>query len=76
MVIIITQGIKFDESSQRVRCLAHIINLSCQDALSALESIKCPSDGYNSDSDSDSGSEGEYDNLDHGSSSVYNRVKF
>ena len=32
------EGIKFDTSNQRVRCLAHIINLAAQ---SALKSLKC-----------------------------------
>jgi hypothetical protein len=32
------EGIEFDTSNQRVRCLAHIINLAAQ---SALKSLKC-----------------------------------
>ena len=32
------EGIKFDTSNQRVRCLAHIINLAAQ---SALKNLKC-----------------------------------
>ena len=33
------QQIQFLEEDQRVRCLAHMINLACQDVLTCLKAI-------------------------------------
>ena len=47
------EGIKFDPNNQWVKCLAHIINLSVQDALKRFEEKE---DIINEDDDNISGS--------------------
>jgi len=47
------EGIKFDPNNQWVKCLAHIINLSVQDALKRFEEKE---DIINEDDDDISGS--------------------
>ncbi|CAG7656907.1 unnamed protein product, partial [Allacma fusca] len=33
-------GVHFDIRNQRVRCLAHVVNLACQDAIAVLKTIR------------------------------------
>lgn len=35
------QGIQFTQENNRIRCLAHIVNLNCQAAIDKLEKIAC-----------------------------------
>ncbi|CAG7732349.1 unnamed protein product, partial [Allacma fusca] len=60
------RGYHFDPQNQRIRCLAHIVNLSCQDALSVLKCVRTkdidsPAILENNDSDEMSSEEADSD---------------
>ena len=75
------RGLNFNEKDQRVRCLAHIVNLACQDALKVLKKQKSTtgtatgSEDPQSESDPEiSGSESDNDSTLE-SNSIYMKLK-
>ena len=67
----------FDEGQQRVRCLAHIINLACQDSLAILKTQisngGAPEESQ-SESEKDAESGDDDDGMNHGDLSTFDRV--
>jgi hypothetical protein len=72
---ILPQNIPFEEADQRVRCLAHILNLACQDALQSLKYITGDSE-HEMDFDSDCGDKDLMENENATSLSIYSRVYY
>ena len=70
------ENIVFSENKNRVRCMAHIINLACQDALACLKMLSLDDDLSNlSESESDSENESSSDTTTTESgTSIYFRV--
>ncbi|CAG7701169.1 unnamed protein product [Allacma fusca] len=58
------EGLTFDMQNQHVKCLAHVVNLACKDAMSVLKNIsvkQLQSPIINEESDYDNSSAAEYE---------------
>ncbi|CAG7826857.1 unnamed protein product, partial [Allacma fusca] len=69
------KGILFSEENNRVRCFAHILNLSCQAALSVIKKIGTNAALDIDDFEESSTDDEDTENLNRIMSSIYHRIK-